>query len=146
MKATMVLDHPAFSPNLIRLVLVKYTGFDPRNDTVESFTISSLHNLIMPLVNYHEGLGCSSSCSSIYFASLAAPVLHNPQCLEYRIEDGRFHDGRNYYVSVEDGATIARPGCNVGVAMPRHRIISSSLGVNLACSSRLVRMIGMVCY
>lgn len=98
----------------------------------QRFDVDHLHSIIMSLATiYVDDVGVSSVSSSLYCATLASPVLYDPPCLEYRLEDGQFHDGRNYYQSLRDSETSSSwPEFGSGIALPGSRIISSSLGVH----------------
>jgi hypothetical protein len=67
--------------------------------------MSELHGLIIKLIvgsdpDKLKDIGISSGSSSIFPSTLQSGPFPDPPYLEYRLEDGQFHDGRNYYQKV----------------------------------------------
>ena len=66
------------------------------------YSTQSLHESILSIVSNYEGgvIGLSNGSTSMFPVTILNPVLTDVFCLEYQLEDGRFHDGRHYYVKI----------------------------------------------
>ena len=91
----------------------------------------------------HLDIGISSGSSSIFAGTLQNPILADPLYLEYRPEDGQFHDGRNYYTKVycEDSRTPSA-NCESGLIAPGSRTVLSDAGAHssLTITVRVTRV------
>lgn len=100
-----------------------------------SLGADELHCIILNLIGAlarESGIGYSSGSSAIFPSTLLRPVLSDPAFLEYRLQDGQFHDGTHYYTLLCSGdySVNKRPTAQTALTLPGHRIISSSLGVH----------------
>ena len=112
--------------------------------TDTAYSAETLHISIMSLVgDSHLAIGTSSGSSSIFAGILQNPILADPPYLEYRLEDGQFHDGRNYYSKVycEDSRT-PRANCESGLIATGSRIVLSDAGTHssLTITVRVTRV------
>jgi len=112
------------------------------------FTVIDLHTSILGLLapkrpQGHFGdakrLGVSSGACSIFPSTIQNPLFQAPQCIEYVIIDGRFHDEHNYYqVLTTDKCSRRRTSSKSILESP---IVPSGLGVhtNLTLTARVIR-------
>jgi hypothetical protein len=99
------------------------------------YDTGTLHMAILDIVGKFTSVpvGYSSGSCSIFPSTLQTPILTDPPCLEYKIEDGRFHDGRCYYQRLYCGSQPQRSYGKFDFKdLPWSTIISSSLGVHSA--------------
>ena len=113
----------------------------PRKLMTWGYSALALHKQILQLVTGDqqfdiEDIGTSSGSSSIYPSTLQEPAVTNPPCLEYKLMDGQFHDGRNYYDNIRDSnyvlwnsrKPLAVRGNDLDLSLSP--IVPSSLGVH----------------
>lgn len=75
-------------------------------------------------------IGNSCGSFSIFPTTLQNPVLDSNSFLEYRVEEGQFHDGIRYYTHLyTDRYLNRRTICSKGISLPGPGIVPSPLGI-----------------
>ncbi|KAI1745755.1 hypothetical protein F4680DRAFT_443224 [Xylaria scruposa] len=109
------------------------------SDTPDWYTTRDLHADMCHLLGHtptnsgqrHNVLGTSNGATSTLPLTLEMSSSKESRLVRYRVLDGQFHDGRNYYKAITETADVQpRPSATDSILQPQNIIYPSPIGAH----------------